>query len=65
MNHGKMTRTVTNLPNGVRTVVTQTPGNPAAVQALQQHAAEVTTFVNDGMAAMHKAMMGRHGARQE
>jgi len=121
MNHGQMTRTVTNLPNGVRTVtesadpavatllqahvttsrqrvdsgvdpglpmesdalhtiyaqfakiattvemtptgvaVVQTSDEPAAVAALQQHAAEVTTFVNEGMEAMHKAMMGKRG----
>ncbi len=125
MNHGKMTRTVTNLPNGVRTVtespdpavakllqehvatsrqrvdsgvdpglpmesdalhaiyaqhgtittnvemtptgvvVTQTSDDAAAAQALQQHAAEVTTFVNDGMEAMHKAMMAKHGDRNQ
>ncbi len=122
MNHEKMTRTVTNLPNGVRTVtestdpsvakllqahvvtsrqrvdsgidpglpmesdalhaiyahsgtiattvdttptgvvVTQTSDVAAAVTALQQHAAEVTTFVNEGMEAMHKAMMARRSA---
>jgi hypothetical protein len=120
-NHDKMTRTVTNLPNGVRTVtessdphvaqllkdhvasshqrvesgvdpglpiesdalrtiyanykkiqttvettatgviVVQTSDDPATVTALQQHASEVTTFVDEGMAAMHKAMMKKHG----
>jgi hypothetical protein len=42
-------------------VVTQTSSNPAAVAALQQHAAEVTTFVKEGMAAMHAAMMKKRG----
>lgn len=42
-------------------VVTQTSSNPAAVAALQQHAAEVTLFVKDGMAAMHAAMMKKRG----
>jgi len=42
-------------------VVTQTSSNPDAVAALQQHAAEVTLFVKDGMAAMHAAMMNKHG----
>jgi hypothetical protein len=120
-NHDKMTRTVTNLPNGVRTVtessdphvaqllkdhvassqqrvesgvdpglpiesdalraiyanykkiktavettatgviVVQTSDDPATVTALQQHASEVTTFIDEGMEAMHKAMMKRHG----
>lgn len=118
-NHDRMTRTVTNLPNGVRTVtessdpnvakllqdhvatsrrqvesgidpglpmesdalraiyanyrnirtavemtptgviVVQTSDDAATVAALQQHAAEVTAFVNEGMAAMRKAMMKR------
>lgn len=116
-NHDRMTRTVTNLPDGIRTVtesddprvaklitdhvassrkqvesgidpglpiesaalraiyahydkivttveatekgvvVVQTSTDPQVVAALQQHAAEVTEFINDGMAAMHKAMM--------
>ena len=29
--------------------------------ALQQHASEVTDFVKDGMAAMHRAMMKNGG----
>jgi hypothetical protein len=120
-NHDKMTRTVMNLPNGVRTVtessdprvaqllkdhvassrqrvesgvdpglpiesdalraiyanykkiqttvettttgviVVQTSADPATVTALQQHASEVTTFIDEGMEAMHKAMMRKHG----
>jgi hypothetical protein len=38
-------------------VVTQTSSDPETVAALQQHASEVTTFVDQGMAAMHDAMM--------
>ncbi len=117
MSHARLTRTVTNLPNGIRTVtssddprvaellkghvarmnmlvdigrdpnlpmespalrilfrkfetirtssdvtatgvvVTQTSSDPETVAALQQHASEVTTFVDQGMAAMHDAMM--------
>jgi hypothetical protein len=116
-NHDRITRTVTNLPNGFRTVtesadpriaqlikahvassnkqvesgkdpglpmesaalhaifehydkirtmvdttatgviVTQTSSDSRAVAALQQHASEVTGFVEDGLAAMHAAMM--------
>ena len=117
MSHARLTRTVTNLPDGIRTVtasddprvaqllkghvarmgvlmdagrdpnlpmespalrtlfrkfatirtssdvtttgvvVTQTSSDPETVAALQQHASEVTTFVDQGMAAMHDAMM--------
>jgi hypothetical protein len=48
-------------PTAAGIVVTQTSSNPAAVAALQQHAAEVTLFVKDGMAAMHAAMMKKRG----
>lgn len=51
--------TVEPTPAGI--VVTQTSRNPDAVAALQQHAAEVTTFVTEGMAAMHAAMMKKRG----
>lgn len=121
LNHARITRTVTNLPNGIRTVtesadpriaqllkdhvttsvarvetgidpglpmespalrgiyqhhatirttvertahgivVTQTSADPQAVAELQQHASEVTGFVDEGMAAMHKAMMKSGG----
>jgi len=121
MNHERITRTVTNLPNGIRTVtesadprigqllkdhvismgqrvetgndpglpiesqalrsiyrnyekihttfeptttgivVIQTSTDQETVAALQQHALEVTDFVNDGMAAMHRAMMKNGG----
>ena len=120
VNHDRITRTVTNLPNGIRTVtestepriaqllkdhvtsmgrrvesgnpglpiesqalrsiyrnydkihttfeptatgivVTQTSIDRATVAALQQHASEVTDFVKEGMAAMHRAMMKKGG----
>lgn len=48
-------------PTAAGIVVTQTSSNPTAVAALQQHAAEVTRFVKDGMAAMHAAMMKKRG----
>ena len=121
MSHDQITRTVTNLPNGVRTVtesadpriaqllkdhvtqmgqrvetgddpglpiespalrliyrnhaaihttfeptptgiaVVQTSSDAETVTALQQHASEVTDFVNNGMAAMRAAMMKNGG----
>jgi hypothetical protein len=121
INHDRITRTVTNLPNGIRTVtesadpriaqllkdhvtsqgqrvetgndpglpiesqalrsiyrnydkirttleptatgivVIQTSTDHDTVAALQQHASEVTGFVNEGMAAMHKVMMRNGG----
>jgi hypothetical protein len=42
-------------------IVTQTSTDPATVAALQQHASEVTDFVQGGMAAMHTAMMRNSG----
>jgi hypothetical protein len=57
--HADIRTTIETIPNGV--VVTQTSSNPEAVAALQQHAAEVTTFVKEGMAAMHAAMMKKRG----
>lgn len=38
-------------------VVVQTSDNPALVEALHVHAAEVTAMVDRGMAAVHEAMM--------
>jgi hypothetical protein len=121
INHDRITRTVTNLPNGIRTVtesadpriaqllkthvlsmgqrveagndpglpiesqalraiyrnydkihttfeptatgivVIQTSADQDTVAALQQHASEVTDFVSEGMAAMHRAMMKNGG----
>jgi hypothetical protein len=57
--YAEIRTTVETIPAGI--VVTQTSTNPEAVAALQQHAAEVTTFVKDGMAAMHAAMMRKRG----
>jgi hypothetical protein len=121
MNHDRITRTVTNLPNGIRTVtesddpqmaallkthvgdmmervvagddpglpiesdalhsifrdkdkirtstettangviVVQTSDDPKVVAELQEHAAEVTKFAQDGMAALHVAMNRKFG----
>ena len=47
--------------NGV--VVVQTSDDPKTVAALQEHAAQVTDFAEEGMAALHTAMMKNfHGA---
>ena len=58
-NYDKIVTTVEATEKGV--VVVQTSTDPQVVAALQQHAAEVTEFINDGMAAMHKAMMKNGG----
>jgi hypothetical protein len=50
-------------PDGIRTT-TESNDPQVAKSALQQHAAEVTEFINDGMAAMHKAMMKNGGMMQ-
>ena len=55
-------------PTATGIVVVQTSADQETVAALQQHASEVTDFVNDGMAGMHAAMMKnggmmRHGMR--
>jgi len=42
-------------------VVVQTSSDPETVAALQQHAAEVSELVRDGMAAMHTAMTKNRG----
>jgi len=57
--HADIRTAVEPTPTGV--AVTQTSQNPDAVAALQRHAAEVTVFVKEGMAAMHAAMMKRMG----
>ena len=54
-NYDKIVTTVEATEKGV--VVVQTAADAQVVAALQQHAAEVTEFVTEGMAAMHKAMM--------
>ena len=61
-NYEKIVTTVEAHEKGV--VVVQTSTDPQVVAALQQHAAEVTEFINDGMAAMHKAMMKNGGMMQ-
>jgi hypothetical protein len=53
--YDKIRTTIETTATGV--VVAQTSTDPKAVAALQQHASEVTSFVKDGMAAMHAAMM--------
>jgi hypothetical protein len=58
-NYKKIQTTVETTATGV--IVVQTSDDPATVTALQQHASEVTTFVDEGMEAMHKAMMKKHG----
>lgn len=60
--YDKIVTTVEATEKGV--VVVQTSTDPQVVAALQQHAAEVTEFINDGMAAMHKAMMKNGGMMQ-
>jgi hypothetical protein len=57
--HAEIRTAVETTPAGI--VVTQTSSNPEAVAALQQHAADVTVFVKEGMAAMHAAMMKKRG----
>ncbi len=42
-------------------IVVQTSTDPSTVAALQQHASEVSDFVNGGMAAMRSAMMRNGG----
>ena len=61
-NYDKIATTVEATAKGV--VVVQTSADAQVVTALQQHAAEVTEFINDGMAAMHKAMMKNGGMIQ-
>jgi ubiquinone/menaquinone biosynthesis C-methylase UbiE len=54
-NYDKIHTTVETTVTGV--IVTQTSNDTKTVSALQQHAAEVTAFVKEGMVAMHRAMM--------
>jgi hypothetical protein len=64
-NYKKIRTTVETTASGV--IVEQTSDDAATVAALQQHASEVTTFVDEGMEAMHRAMMkegGMHGGMQ-
>jgi hypothetical protein len=48
-------------PTATGIVVVQTSTDQDTVAALRQHASEVTDFVEDGMAAMHAAMMKSGG----
>jgi hypothetical protein len=48
-------------PTATGIVVIQTSTDRQTVAALQQHASEVTDFVNEGMTAMHRAMMKNGG----
>ena len=57
--HDKIRTMVETTPWDV--VVVQTSNDPATVATLQQHAAEVSDVVRDGMAAMHAAMMKNGG----
>jgi hypothetical protein len=56
-NGAKIVRTVSTTPKGV--AVTETSDDPQVVRILQDHAAEVTTLVERGMAAMHESMRQR------
>lgn len=47
--------------NGV--VVVQTSDDPKVVAELQEHAGQVTDFAEQGMAALHTAMMRKFGGR--
>jgi hypothetical protein len=47
--------------NGV--VVVQTSDDPKVVAELQEHAAQVSDFAQEGMAAIHTAMMRKFGGR--
>ena len=44
-------------------VVVQTSDDPKVVAELQEHAAQVTDFAQEGMAAIHTAMMRKFGGR--
>lgn len=46
-------------------IVVQTSDDAETVALLQTHAVEVTDLVNGGMAALHTAMMKRHGGGTE
>jgi hypothetical protein len=52
-------------PTATGIVVIQTSTDQNTVAALQQHAFDVTDFVKDGMAAMHRAMMKTGGGMMQ
>ena len=58
-NKDKIRTTVETTANGV--VVIQTSDDPKVVAELQEHAAQVTNFAEQGMAAVHTAMMKNFG----
>ena len=58
-NSDKIHTTLELTATGIIVIQTSTDQDTAA--ALQQHASEVTDFVNEGMAAMHRAMMRNGG----
>jgi len=62
-NYDKIETKVETTEKGV--VVVQTSTDAQTVAALQQHASEVTDFVNDGMAAMRTAMMKNGGGMMQ
>jgi hypothetical protein len=55
----KISTSVETTANGI--VVVQTSDDPKAVAALQEHAAQVTDFAEEGMAAIRNAMMKNFG----
>jgi hypothetical protein len=55
----KIHTSVENTASGV--VVVQTSDDAKVVAELQEHAAQVTDFAKEGMAAIHTAMMNRFG----
>ncbi len=58
-NHDKIRTTVEATATGI--IVIQTSADQETVALLQQHASEVSKFVEEGMAAMHEAMMKNRG----
>jgi hypothetical protein len=62
-NNAKIRRTVTKLPDGIRTITESDDPKVAqdikVVAALQGHAGEVTELVQDGSAGMRRGMMAR------
>ena len=55
----KIRTSVETTANGI--IVVQTSDDPKAVAELQEHAAQVTDFAQQGMAALHTAMMKNFG----
>ena len=57
----KIQTSVETTANGV--IVVQTSDDPKVVAELQEHAAQVTDFAEEGMAAVHTAMMNKFGGQ--